>query len=189
MDCSTPGSYPWLSPGVSSNSCPLNRWCYLTISSSFAPFSFCLQSLPASGSFPVSRLFSSSGQSIGASASVLPSEHSGLISFRIDCFVLLAVQGILKSLLQHHSSEASILKHSAFFMVQLSHPYMTAGKTITLTRRTFVGKVMPLLFNMLSRFIIAFLLRSKCFLISWLHLMPTAILEPKKMCKYSFDKI
>ena len=96
------------------------------------------------------------------------SEYSGLISFRIDWFDLLAVQGALKSLLQHHSSKASILQHSVFFIVQLSHPYMTTGKTIGLTKWTFFGKVMSLLFNMLSRLVIAFLPRSKCLLISWL---------------------
>ena len=95
-------------------------------------------------------------------------EHPGLISFRMDWLDLLAVQGTLKSLLQHHSSKASILQYSAFFIVQLSHPYMTTGKTIALTRQTFVGKVMSLLFNMLSRLVITFLPRSKCLLISWL---------------------
>ena len=106
----------------------------------------------------------------GFSFSISPSnEYSGLISFRIDWLDLLAVQGTLKSLLQHHSSKASILRHSAFFTVQLSHPYMTTGKTIALTRQTFVGKVMSLLFNMLSRLIISFLPRSKCLLISWLQ--------------------
>ena len=100
---------------------------------------------------------------------IIPSsEYSGLISFRIDWFDLPGIQGTLKSLPQHHSSKASILQHSAFLMVQLSHPYMTTGKTIALTVQTFVGKVMFLLFNMLSRFVIAFLLRSKCLLISWL---------------------
>ena len=103
------------------------------------------------------------------SFSVSPSnEYSGLTSFRLDWFDLLAVQGTLKSLLQHHSSKASILQCSAFFMVQLSHPYMTTGKTIALTRRTFVGKVMSLLFNMLSRLVIAFLPRNQHLLISWL---------------------
>ena len=97
-------------------------------------------------------------------------EYSVLISFRMDWLDLLAVQGTLKSLLQHHSSEASIFQHSTFFIVQLSHPYMTTGKTIALTRRTFVGKVMSLLFNMLSRLVIAFLLRSKQLLISWLNM-------------------
>ena len=104
------------------------------------------------------------------SFSINPSnEHPGLISFRIDWLDLLAVQGTLKSLLQHHSSKASICWHSAFFMVQLSHPYMTTGKTIALTRRTFVGKVISLLFHMLSRLVITFFPRSKRLLISWLH--------------------
>ena len=103
------------------------------------------------------------------SFSISPSnEHPGLISFRMDWLVLLAVQGTLKSLLQHHSSKASILRPSAFFTVQLSHPYMTTGKTVALTRRTFVGKVMSLLLNMLSRLVITFLPRSKRLLISWL---------------------
>ena len=108
-------------------------------------------------------------------------EHSGLISFRMDWLNLLAVQGTLKSLLQHHSSEASILRHSAFFTVQLSHPYINTGKTIALTRRTFVGKVMSLLFNMLSRLVITFLPRSKHLLISWLKSPSTVILEPRKI--------
>ena len=99
----------------------------------------------------------------------------------MDWLDLLAVQGTLKSLLQHHSSKASILQHSAFFIVQLSHPYMTTGKTIVLTRRTFVGKVMSLLFNMLSRLVIAFLPRSKCLLISWLQSPSAVILEPLKI--------
>ena len=116
-------------------------------------------------------------------------EYSVLISFRIDWLDLLAVQGTLKSLLQHHSSKASILQHSAFFIVQLSHPHMTTGKTIaltTLTRWTFVGKVMSLLFNMLSRLVIAFLPRSECLLISWLQSPSTVILEPKKRKSISF---
>ena len=107
-------------------------------------------------------------------------EHSGLISFRINWFDLLGVQGTLKSLLQHHSSKASILLCSAFFKVQLSHPYMTTGKTIALTRQTFVGKVMSLLFNMLSRLVITFLPRSKPLLISWLQSPSAVILEPQK---------
>ena len=115
------------------------------------------------------------------SFSISPSsEHPGLISFRMDWFDLLAVQEDLKSLLQHHSSKASVLPCSAFFIVQLSHPYMTAGKTVTLTRWTFVGKVMPLLFNTLSRFVIAFLPRSKHLLISRLQSPSTVILELKK---------
>ena len=108
-------------------------------------------------------------------------EHPGLISFRLDWLDLLAVQGTLKSLLQHHSSKASVLWHSAFFIVQLSHPYVTTGKTITLTRQTFVGKVMSLLFNMLSRLVITFLPRSKCLLISWLQSPAEVILEPRKI--------
>ena len=108
-------------------------------------------------------------------------EHSGLISFRMDWFDLLAVQGTLKNLLQHHSSKASILWYSAFFIVQLSHPYMTTGKTIALTRWIFVGKVMSLLFNMLSRLVITFLPRSKCLLISWLQSPSAVILEPRKI--------
>ena len=108
-------------------------------------------------------------------------QHPGLISFRIDWFALLAVQGTLKSLLQHHSSKAPILWRSAFFIVQLSHPYMTTGKTTALTIRTFVSKVMSLLFNMLSRFVIAFLPRSKYLLISWLQSPSAVILEPQKI--------
>ena len=119
------------------------------------------------GSFSVCWFFTSGGQSIGVSGfSISPSnEYSGLISFRIDWLDLLAVLGTLKSLLQHHNSKASILQHSAFFIVQLSHPYMTSGKTIALTRWTFLGQVMSLLFNKLSRLIIAFLPRSKHLLI------------------------
>ena len=113
--------------------------------------------------------------------SISPSnEYSGLISFRMDWLDLLAVQGTLKSLLQHHSSKASILLRSAFFIVQLSHPYMTTGKTIALTRQTFVGKIISLLFNMLSRLVITFLPRSKSLLISWLQSPSAVILEPPK---------
>ena len=108
-------------------------------------------------------------------------EHPGLISFRMDWLDLHAVQRTLKSLLQHHSSKASILQCSAFFIVQLSHPYMTTGKTIALTRQTFVGKVMSLLFNILSRLVIAFIPRSKHFLISWLQSPSAVILEPRKL--------
>ena len=119
------------------------------------------------------------------SFSISPSnECSGLISFRINWLDLLAVQGTLKSLIQHYSSKASILRHSVFFLVQFSHPYMTTGKTIPLTIQTFVGKVMSLLFKMLSRFIIAFLPRSKCLLISWLQ-SPSAVIfgaQENKVC-------
>src|SRR5574341_1423436 len=113
---------------------------------------------------------------------IIPSKKiPGLISFRMDWLDLLAVQGTLKSLLQHHSSKASILWRSAFFTVRLSHPYMTTGKTIALTRRTFVGKIMSLLLNMLSRLVITFLPRTKCLLISWLQSPSAVILEPPKI--------
>ena len=137
---------PSPTPRTCSNSCTSSQWCHSANSSSviFSP-----QSFPASsGSFLMCQLFTSGGQSIGVSAStsVLPmNTQDWSISFRIDWFDLLAVQGTLKSLLQHHSSKASILQHSAFFMVQLSHPYMTTGKTMALTRWAFVGKVMSLL--------------------------------------------
>ena len=115
------------------------------------------------------------------SFNISPSEeHSGLISFRMDWLDLLAVQGILKSILQHHSWKATVLRCSAFLLVQLSHPYMTTGKIIALTKRTFVDKAMSLLFNMLSRLVITFLRRSKCLLISWLQSPSAVILEPKK---------
>ena len=121
------------------------------------------------------------------SFSISPSkEYSGLISFRTDWFGLCAVQGTLKSLLQHHSSKPSFFRHSAFFIVQLSHPYMTTGKIIALTRRTFVSKVMSLLFNMLSRFVTAFLPRSKLLLISWLQSPSAVILEPPKIKSLCF---
>ena len=176
-------------PRVYSNSSPLTRWCHPTISSSVIPFFSCLQSFPASGSF---QRVSSSHQvakvlefqlqrhssNVSASTSV---QHSELISFRMDWLDLLAVQGTLNSLLQHYSSEASILWHSTFFIVQLSHPYMTTGKPIALTRRTFVGKVMSLLFNMLSRLVITFLPRSMRLLISWLESPSAVILEPPKI--------
>ena len=139
--------------------------------------------------FPSIRVFSSESalcirwpKSWSFSFNISPSnEHPGLISFWMDWLDLLAVQGTLKSLLQHNSSKASILQCSAFFIVQLSYPYMTTGKTIALTRRTFVDKVMSLLFNMLSRLVITFLPRSKCVLISWLRSPSTVILEPRKI--------
>ena len=159
---------PSLTPRVYSNSCPLSQWCHPTISSSVVPFYSHLQSFPESRSFTMSQLFASGGQNTGVSASVsvLPMNISpGLISFRIDWLDLLEVQGTLKSLLQDHSSKASILGRSAFFKVQLSHGYITTGKTIAFIRWTFVSKVMSLLFNMLSRLVIAFLPRSKLLLI------------------------
>ena len=165
---------PSPAPRACSNSCPLSWWCHPTISSSVIPFSSLLQSFPPS--FLMSQFFTSGGQSIGvsASASILPMNIQ-------DWLDLLAVQGTLKSLLQHHSSKASILRCSALFIVQLSHPYMTTEKTIALTRGTFVGKVMSLHFNMLSRLVMTFLPRSKCLLISWLQSPSAVILEPKKI--------
>ena len=170
---------PSPTPRVYPDSCLLNRWCHLTISSSDVPFSSCPQFLPV-------RVFSNEStfcmrwqRNWSFSFSISPSnEHPGLISFKMDWLYLLAVQGTLKGLLQHHSSKASILQHSAFFRVQLSHPYMTTGKTIALTRQTFVDKVMSLLFNMLSRLVVTFLSRSKRLLISWLQSPSAVILEP-----------
>ena len=157
-----------LSPGVCLHSCPLSEWCHPIISSSVAPFSFSLQS-------PSIRVFSRESALCirwlkywSFSFNIHPSnEYSGLISFRIDWFDLFAIQETLKSLLHHHNLKASILWHSAFFMVQLSHLYMTTG-TIALNIWTFVGKVMALFFNMLSKYVIAFLLRNKHLLTSWL---------------------
>ena len=137
-------------PGVYSNSCPSSGWCHTTISSYVVPFSSCLQSCPASGSFLVSQFFTSHQVAQGLEFQLQhqsSSEYSGLISFRMGWFGLLAVQGTLKSLLQNHSSKASILQCSAFFIVQLSLPYMITGKTIALSVWTFVGKVMSHLFN------------------------------------------
>ena len=159
----------------------LGWWSHPTISSSVIPFSSCLQSFPASGTFPIS-LCIRRPKYWSFSFSISPSnEYSGLISFRMHWLDLLAVQGTLKSLLQHHSSNASILQCSAFFIVQLSHPYITAGKTIDLTRCTFVSKVKSLLFNMLSRLVIAFLPKSECLLLSWWQSPSTVILEPRKI--------
>ena len=153
---------PSPTPRVYSNSCPQSQWCHPTISSSV------IHSLLPPSVFPSIRLFSNElllhirwPKYWSFSFSISPStEYSVLISFRIDCFYFLAAQGTFKSLLQHHSSKASLLRHSAL-TIQLSHPYMTTGKTIALTRQTFVGQVMSLLFNMLSRLVIVFLPRSK----------------------------
>jgi len=164
-------------PRVHSDSRPSSQWCHPAISSSVVPFSSCPQSLPASES----ALHMRWPKYWSFSFSIISSkEHPGLISFKMDWLDLLAVQGTLRSLLQHHSLKASILQHSAFFTVQFSHPYLTTGKTIALTRRTFVGKVMSLLFNMLSRLVITFLPRSKRLLISWLQSPSAVILEPPK---------
>ena len=149
---------PSPTPRVYSNSCLLSWWCHPTISSSVVPFS-CLQSLPATRSFPVRQFFASGGQSIGvsSSASILPNNIQDWFPLGLTGWISLQSKRLSKSFLQHHSSEASILQRSAFFTVQLSHPSMTTGKTIALTRQTFVGKVMSLLFNMLSSLVIVFL--------------------------------
>ena len=167
---------PSPTPTVCSNSYPSN---HLTLSH---PLLLLLSILPSIRVFSnESVLHIRWSKYWSFSFNISPSnEYSGLISFRMDWLDLLAVKGTLKSLLQHHSSKASILQHSAFFIVQLSHPYMTTRKTIALTRRTFVGKVMSLLFNMLSTLVIAFLQRSKCLLSSWLQSPSAVILEPKK---------
>ena len=170
-------------PGACSNSCPSSWWCHPSHLILCHPFLL----LPSI--FPSIRVFSNESvlhirgpKYWSFSFSITPTnEYSGLISFRMDRSNHLAVQGTLKSFLQHHSSKASVLRHSAFFTVQLLHTYMTTGKTIALARQTFVGKVMSLLFNMLSRLIITFLPRSKHPLISWLQSPSTVILEPKKI--------
>ena len=166
-------------PGVHSNSCPSSQWCHPAISSSVIP------SPPAPNPSQHQSLFRWVNSHIrwpkhwSFSFSIIPpKEHPGLISFRMEWLDLLAVQGTLKSLLQHHSSKASILPHSVFFTVQLSHSYITTGKTIALTRRTFVGKAMFLLFNMLSRLVIISLPRS---LISWVQSPSAVISEPRKI--------
>ena len=146
---------PSPTPRVHSNSHPLSWWCHPAISSSVVPFSSCPQSLPASESFPMSQLFAWGGQSTGVSA-LASFFTKNTRDFRTDWLHLLAVQGTLKSLLLHHSSKPSILLSSAFFIVQLSHPYMTTGKTIALTRWTFVDKVLSLLFNILSILVVTF---------------------------------
>ena len=176
---------PWPSPTprVHPNPCPLSWWCHPTISSSVCP----LLLLPSI--FSSIRVFSNESAlcirwpkywSFSFNSS-LSNEHLGLISFRLDWLDLLAVQGALKSLLQHHTSKASIFQRSVFFTVQLSHPYMTTGKITALTRRTSADKLMSLLFNMLSRLVITFLPRSKHLLISWLQSPSVVILEPPKI--------
>ena len=189
---------PSPTPGVYSNPCPSSQWCHPATSSSVVPFSSCPQSLyhhlhHLHQSLPITissiRVFSNEStlhmrwpKHWSFSFCISPSkEIPGLISFRMDWLDLLAVQGTLKSLLQRHSSKASILQCSAFFTVQLSHPYMTTRKTIALTRWTLVGKVMSLLLNMLSRLLITFLPRSKRLLISWLQSPYAVIVEPKKI--------
>ena len=170
---------PSPTPRACSNSCPSSRWCHPTISSSVVPFSSCLQSFPASGSFQMSQFIASGGQSIGVSASttVLLMNIQDWFNLRLMVWSPCS-PGTFKSLLQHHSSKALICLHTAFFIAQLSHPYMTTGKTIALTRWTFFGRIMSLLFNMLSRLVIALLPRSKHLLISWLQSPSAVILEP-----------
>ena len=145
---------PSPTPGAYTNWCPLSQWCHPTISSSVVPFSSCLQSFPSSWSFQMSQFFASGDQSIGvsASSSVLPMNIQDWFPLGWTAWISLQSKG-LSRVLQHHSSKASILQHSVFFTVQLSHPYMTTGKIIALTRRTFIGKVMSLLSNMLSRLV------------------------------------
>ena len=182
MDCSTPG-FPVLQYLLEFAQ-TLVHWVDDTINHLI----LCCPLLLLPSVFPSIRVFSNDSalrirwtKYWSFSFNISPSnEHPGLISFRVDWLDLLAVQGTLKNLLQYHSSKASILQHSAFFIVQLSHPYMTTGKTIALTRRTFVGKVISLLFNMLSRLVITFLPRSKRLLISWLQSPSAVILEPPK---------
>ena len=176
--------------GACSHSCPSSRWCHST-----NLFSFSSLLLPSI--LPRIRVFSNESalhirwpKYWNISFSISPSyEYLGLISSRIDWFDLLAVQGTLKSSLQHHSSKASILQCSAFFIVHLSHSYMTTGETITLTRQTFVGNVMPLLFNMLSRLVIAFLPRRKHLWISWLQSPSAVILEMKQIMSVTVSTV
>ena len=174
---------PSLSPWTWSNSCPSSRWCHPAISSCVVPFSSCPQSLLASGSFPVSQFFTSGGQSIGVSgsASVLPMTIQDWFPLGWTGWISLQSKGLSRVF-----SSTKVQKHQFFgtqlsLWVQLSHPYMTTGKTTGLTRWTTVGKVMPLLFNKLSRLVIAFLPRSKCLLISWLQSPSAVILEPPKI--------
>ena len=178
-----------LSSSVSWNlfkSCPVSWWCYLTISSSATPFSFCLQSFPASGSFPMIQLFALSSQSIGASASVsvLPKIIQGWFPLGLIGLISCSPRDSWE-FLQHHNSKASILWGLTFFMVQLSHLYMTTGKTTALSIQKFVSKVMSLLFNILSGFVIAVFPRSKGVLISWLQSPSTVILEPTKIKSFT----
>jgi len=206
---------PSPTPRTCTNLCPSSQWCHSTISSSVAPFSFCLQSFPASGYFPMSQFFASRGQSIGASASasVLPMNIQDWLPLWLTGLISLQFKGLLRvfsnTIVQFSSiqslsrvwlfatpwtaacqaslsitnsrSKASVLQCTAFFIVQLSHPYITPRKTIALTRWTSVGKVTSLLFNMLSRLVIAFLPRSKRLLISWLQSPSAVILELQKV--------
>ena len=178
---------PSPTPRARSNSCPSSQWWYPTIPSSVIPFSSCLQSFPASGSFQMNQFFALGGQSIGvsASASALPMNIQDWFPFGLTGWICLQSKGLL-SLLQHHSSKAWILQCSAFFIVQLSHPYMTTGKAIALTRWAYVGKVESLLFNVLSMLVIAFIPRSKSLSISWLQSPFAVILELRKKKKVCY---
>ena len=174
---------PSPSPGACSNSCPLSQWCHPTISSSTIPFSSCLQLIPASGSFQMSQLITTGGLSIGASASasVLPTNIQGWFPLGLTGLISSQSKGLSRVF-----SNTTVQKHQFFgthpsLRSSFSHPYMTTGKTIALTKRTFVGKVTSLLFNMLSRFVIVFLPRSKCVLISCPQSPSAVILEPKKI--------
>ena len=172
---------PSPTPGVHSDSCPSSQWCHPAISSSVVPFSSCPQSLPASKSFPMSQLFTWGSQSTGvsASASVLPKKSQGW-SLEWTGWISLQSKGLSRVFISI-SSKPSILQRSAFFTVQFSHPYMTTGKTIALTRWTFFGKAMSLLLNMLSGLVITFLPRSNHLLISWLLSPSAVILKPPKI--------
>ena len=179
---------PSPTPGADTNSCPLSRWCHPTISSSVVPFSSCPQPLPASGSYSMSQLFTWGGQSIGVSAStsVLPMNTQDWSPLEWTSWISLQCKGLSRVF-----SNTTVQKHQFFSahlssQSQLSHPYMTTGKTIALTRRTIVGKVMSLLFNMLSRLVITFLPRSKHLLILWLQSPSAVILEPKKLVWHYF---
>ena len=169
-------------PGVHPNPCLSSWWYHATILSSAVPFSSCPQSFPAWGSFTMSQLFAWGGQSIevSASVSVCPMNTQDWSPLGWTGWISLQSKGLSRVFFQHHSSKVSILQYSAFLIVQLSHPYMTTGKTIALTRWTFAGKVVSLLFNMLSRLVITFLPSSKRLLISWLQSPSAVILEPQK---------
>ena len=178
---------PSPSPGICSNSCPFSQWCHPTISFSVVPFSSCPQSFPASGSFPMSQLFSSGGQNIGALvwASILPMNTQGWFPLGLTGLTSLQSKGFSRVFSSTKIQKASILWCSAFFMVQLSHLYITTGKIIALTIWIFISKVMSLLFNMLFRFVVAFRPRSKCLLISGLQSPSAVIWEPKKIKSFT----
>ena len=174
---------PSPTPGDCSNSCPLSWWCHPPLSSSVVPFSSCLRSFPASGSFPTNQFFASGGQSTGtlASVSVLLMNIQDWFSLGLTDWISLQSKGLSRIFSNITVQKTPVLQHSAFFMFRLSHLYMTTGKTIVLTIWTFVGKVMSLLFHMLSRLVTVFLPRIKHLLISWLQSPSAVILETKKI--------